>query len=151
MLDQTFDLVRQPGAYDVDETSYLSGLDCSDSPSLTVQSEKEDADINTIVRRFGITGTVPAGLAVPTYQDFEGIFDFQSALNAVIEAEKLFNALPADVRSRFQNDPQKYVEFCSDSKNIDEMRKLGLAIPEKMPDAPMRVEVVNKAETPPEE
>lgn len=143
MRDESYDYVRAPGQYDVDAASEASGLVCDD-PSLAVQSEREDADINTIVRRFGLTGTIPEGLTPPTFGDFTGIDDFQTALNAVNQARDLFMQVPADIRGRFENDPQKFVEFCSDEKNIPEMRKMGLAIPEKMADPPMRVEVVNK-------
>lgn len=140
------DYVRQPGAYDTDEVSVETGLVCED-PSLAVQSEAEDADINTIVRRFGLTGTMPQGLKPPMYGDFTEVFDYRSALDAVMKAEDAFMAMPAEVRKRFDNDPQKFVEFASDPANLKEMRELGLAVPEKMPDAPIRVEVVEK--TPP--
>ena len=42
------------------------------------------------------------------------------------------------IKSAFQelgNDPQAFVEFCSDEANLDEMRKLGLAIPAKVEDS----------------
>lgn len=121
--------MRAAYGYDVDAASLEAGLLCEDV-SRTVQSQAEEADINTIVRRFGVTGVMPQGLRPPTYQDFEGIFDFQTAQNAVIAAEKAFMAVPADIRARFGNDPARFVEFCSDIKNIEEMRKLGLAVPE---------------------
>lgn len=96
-------------------------------PSLTVQAQKEEADINTIVRNFGVTGKLPQGVKVPSYGDFEGVSDYRSALEAVAEAEASFMAMPAEVRSRFENDPQQFLEFCADSSNLEEMRKLGLA------------------------
>lgn len=117
----------------------------SDKPSLAVQSQKEDADINTIVKRFGITGVVPASVRVPTYGDFGNVFDFQSAMNAVVEAERAFMEMPADVRRRFGNDPNEFVKFCSDKENLPELRKMGLAIPEPEPEAPIppvKVEIV---------
>lgn len=109
------------------------GLECLD-PSLTQQSAKEDADINTIVRRFGITGSMPVGLVPPTFQDFEDVFDYQSALHVVMDAQDRFMAMPAEVRARFGNDPQRFVEFASDSKNLDAMIEMGLA--PKKPEAP---------------
>lgn len=44
--------------------------------------------------------------------------------------------LPAKVRSRFENDPQKFLEFCSDPKNRDEAVSLGLIMsaPASAPD-----------------
>lgn len=122
-------IMRSAYAYDVDEASLETGLRCEDV-SRTVQSQKDDADINVIVRRFGLTGTMPVGLVPPVYQDFDGVFDFQSAQNAVIRARDSFMAMPAEIRKRFNNDPQEFVVFCSDEKNLPEMRKLGLAVPE---------------------
>lgn len=100
-----------------------------DSPSLTQQSGKDEADINTIVRRFGVTGTMPVNVRAPTFADFDQVFDFQTAQNALIAARDSFMAMPADVRTRFSNDPQAFVEFCSDKENLPEMRKMGLAPP----------------------
>lgn len=141
--------VRQPGKYDVDKVSEDNGLRCED-PSLTVQSEKEDADINTIVRRFGLTGQLPQGLRPPSFEDFTEVFDFRSAVEAIGAAEEAFMALPAEVRARFDNSPQEFVAFCSEEKdgklaNVAEMRKMGLAVPEVVPappPEPMRVRVV---------
>lgn len=112
--------------------SNATGLECKD-PSKAVQSEKEEADINTIVRRFGIGQVVPQNVRAPLVGDFTGLFDFQSAMNAIVEAERSFMAMPADVRKRFGNNPQEFVLFCSDEKNLDEMRKMGLAVPKKEP------------------
>ena len=43
--------------------------------------------------------------------------------------QKAFDALPAELRERFENDPGKFVEFCLDPKNKDEAVELGLAVP----------------------
>ena len=40
---------------DMDEASVEAGLECKDD-SLAVQSQRDEADINTIVRRFGLSG-----------------------------------------------------------------------------------------------
>lgn len=118
--------VRNEFNYDMDEVSKETGLECKDD-SRAVQSQAEEADINTIVRRFGLTGTVPATIKLPSYSDFDEIFDFQSALNAVNDANKTFMSLPARVRSQFDNDPQKFLEFVADPQNGEEMVRLGLA------------------------
>lgn len=124
--------VRTPYNYDVEAVSRETGI-LEEMESMTNQSFKEECDINTIVRRFGVTGQVPAGIRVPTYQMFEDIFDFHSAMNTIAEARESFDQLPATVRRRFENDPQKFVAFCADPKNLPEMRKMGLAIPEAEP------------------
>lgn len=121
--------------YDREAASIETGLLCSD-PSLTQQQFAEDADINTIVRRFGITGQMPTGLRTPTYGDFEGVTDFRSALAAIDAAEASFMALPGHVRADFNNDPGLFVDFCSDPTNLSKLRELGLAEPVKTPAAP---------------
>lgn len=115
-------------------------------PSLTKQSDHDDSDINVIVRRFGLTGALPSVPVPPSYQEFDSVFDFQSAANLVRAATESFNALDAEVRTRFGNDPHRFVDFCQDEKNLPEMRKMGLAIPEPpaiIPPEPTRVTIVN--------
>jgi phage internal scaffolding protein len=102
-----------------------TGLLCEDV-SLAKQSFREESDINTIVKRFRISGELPTGVRMPTYGDFTGVFDFHSAMNAVALANEAFDDMPADIRLRFHNDPQEFVAFCSDEANLDEARKLGL-------------------------
>lgn len=121
--------IRSPYNYDMDGVSVETGLRCEDF-SMTTQDAAEESDINTIVRRFGITGELPANVRAPQYGDFTGINDYQTALHAVMEAEASFNKMPADVRSRFANDPAQFVAFCSDPANLPEMDKLGLTTPE---------------------
>lgn len=105
-------------------------------PVVTVQSQKDEADINVLLKQFGIIGALPTNVRVPMYGDFEGVEDYQSACNAMIEAEKSFMKLPSDFRARLENDPQKFLEYCADVNNLPEMRKLGLAVPEAAPSVP---------------
>lgn len=102
---------------------------------MTQQSFAEECDINTIVRRFGLTGELPSGVRMPSYGDFDSVVDFQTAMNALVQAKEAFMEMPADVRARFGNDPGAFVDFCSDKKNLEEARRLGLVPPaELMPD-----------------
>ena len=118
--------IRAPFNYDRDSASAESALLCEDV-SLSVQSERDDCDINVTMERFGHGVPLPGSLRVPTYGDFTGVSDYRSALHLISEADESFMQLPAVVRSRFQNDPARSVEFCSDPSNIDELRSLGLA------------------------
>jgi len=112
--------------YNFKKRSDEAGLLCKD-PSKTVQADMVDADINVIVARYGITGTMPQGLHVPEYADYEDVFDYQSARNAIIEAENAFMAMPANVRSRFDNDPGAFFDYATDPANFDGLVELGLA------------------------
>lgn len=121
--------VRSANNYDTDLVSEATGLYCED-PSLADQSQCEECDINTIVRRFGLSGHMPQVRKLPEYGDYTGIDDFKSALEAVQAARDDFMSYPAALRYRFNNDPQEFLEFCCDARNLPEMRKLGLAVPE---------------------
>ena len=115
--------------YDMDLASDQSGLKCLD-PSLTQQQFKEESDINTIVDRFMKSGVLPTPVNMPQYVDFEGIFDFQSAMNAVRAADENFMRMDAKVRARFNNSPQEFLEFFANPENTQEAIRLGLAIPQ---------------------
>jgi len=114
----------------------------------TVQSGKDDADIRVIVKRWRKTGELPVvSRRVPLSGDFTEVSDFRTAVHAVMQAEAAFAGLSADVRKRFGNDPQNYLEFCSDPKNIPEMKKMGLAVPDPVvvESPPTRVVVVSES------
>lgn len=102
-----------------------TGLACKD-PSLAQQQFKEDSDINTLVERFHLTGEMPQLQQLPTFQDFGNIWDFQTAMNAIRSAQETFMSLPAPLRAKFDNDPQKFLAFTSDAQNLPEARKLGI-------------------------
>lgn len=102
-----------------------SDLECKD-PSLAQQHFKDDVDINVLLERFKVTGVMPSSLRLPTFGDFSGVSDFRSAADALRRAREGFLDLPAKLRARFDNDPQKLMEFLSDSKNRAEAEALGL-------------------------
>lgn len=141
---------RRVGAYDSDLVSFDTGFDMSNQVSRTQQSQAAETDINGIVKRFKVTGAVPQGVRRPTYGDFNGVNDFRSAMDAIIAAEKSFGAMPAVVRNRFNNDPASFVEFCTDDKNIPQLREWGLAVPAKAKAEPLEVRVMNPTPTAPD-
>jgi len=117
--------LRTPYNYDLNAASNESGLHCEDA-TLTQQHFKDECDINNILKQFNVTGLLPEAPLSPRYGDFTGISDYHSALNQVIAAEDEFMALPAQIRSRFDNDPAKLIDFLENVENKDEAIKLGL-------------------------
>jgi len=115
--------------YNTEKASLESGIDGQAEPSMTQQQFREEADINTIVRRFGLTGQLPENPRLPTYGDFTEVTDYQTALNAVRLADESFMALPAPIRAEFDNDPQKLLLALDDERNADRLRELGLLNP----------------------
>ena len=117
--------LRTPYNYDTYAASNESGLACEE-PSLAQQHFKEECDINTILQKFSITGILPEAPLSPRYGDFTGIGDYHTALNRVIAAQEEFDALPAQIRARFENDPAKLIEFLENEMNRPEAEELGL-------------------------
>ena len=129
---KTFSLPVLRSAYDdFSDRAHASDLTCSD-PSRTDQSGKEEADINVLVRRFGL-GQVPvSGVQAPWYGDFTDLRTPHEMAQQLVEAQAAFMRLPAQVRLDFDNDPYKFVEFCSQEENYDKICDLGLLAPEPM-------------------
>lgn len=99
------------------------------NPSLTKQASRDECDINQIMRRYQKTGIVEhVNKYQGRYGDFLQVTDYQTALNQVQAANDAFMSLPSSVRSRFDNDPAKFLEFMENPLNQAEMIKLGLAV-----------------------
>lgn len=116
--------------YDVKAASNSTGVDTgTDTP--VQQSEKEAADINTIVRRFGITGQMPFGPRGGVYGDFTKVpTDFHSAREILAQAEKDFMQLPAEIREKFGNDAGKLYDFAQGA--TEEQFFAATSLPEKV-------------------
>lgn len=128
--------LRTPYNYDTIAASNESGLHCEDA-TLAQQQFKDECDINNIMEKFGMTGLIPQTPLEPKYGDFSGVSDYHSALNAIIAASEQFDALPAQLRSRFDNDPANLIDFMSNEDNRDEAVKLGLVDPNPVVSTPV--------------
>lgn len=135
--------LRTPFNYDRDAVSRETGLG-NFGESLADQSQEEEANINTIVKRFGLTGQLPHNVKVPTYADLTEVPDFVTAMDMVRRAREAFMEMPADVRYRFGNDAGAFADFCSNPANQDELIKMGVATKiEPVVESVQKVEVVN--------
>lgn len=105
-------------------------------PALTQQHHAESADLNVIVARFGLKDiSIPPAAADPAfYGDFSDVPDFRQALDNTRDAINRFNALPASIRNRFNNDPIELYTFVTDETNVEEAVKLGLLTRENIPE-----------------
>lgn len=133
--------IRGPYNYDMHAASLESALICND-PTRTRQEFKEECDINTIVERFGITGTMPESLVTPMSGDFTEVVDYRTSLHLLMEAEQAFLQVPAAIRERFGNDPHRFVEFVSDEKNRPALTEMGL-LEVKRPAEPLLVRLAD--------
>lgn len=123
--------VRSAHNYDMNTASEETALECKDK-SLTQQHLADDSDINTIVKRFNLTGQLPTNVRMPTYGDFEHTYDYHSAMTAIAQARESFDKMPAGIRARFNNDPAQFVDFCSQEANRAEAEKMGLVSPKAL-------------------
>jgi len=116
-------------AYDGTEEAegLAAGTTCEDE-SLTQQSFRDDADLNVLVRRFGIDKIpVPPMAQDPAYfGDFSNVPDLRTALDLVNDATNRFMELPPQLRAKFDNSPAKLWHFVNDPDNASEAVRLGL-------------------------
>lgn len=105
------------------EVSRETGLDTG-TRTLVQQQFHDEVDINTIVRRFGLTREMPLGVGAGVYGDFSGISDYESAAARIRAADEGFLKLPPEVRERFGNDASLLVRAASELSEEDFVAKL---------------------------
>lgn len=128
---------KTPHNHNTEAVTRSLALTCPEK-TLTQQHQAEEANINTIVEKFGLTGQLPQIPLPPTLDDFGEIFDFQSAMETMLHAKNSFAQLPAHVREAFSNDPHRFVsqvdlmlaEENPDARdlNLRNLRALGLVV-----------------------
>ena len=112
--------------------------------SMTDQQYKAESDINEILRRYNCGLGLPPSRGTGRYVDVSECGDYASLLNQVLQANKQFDSLPSDIRSRFGNSPAMFYQFVSNPANLDELCKLGLAVRREEPkEFIQKVEIVN--------
>ena len=95
--------------------------------SVTKQSFKDESDINILMSRFERTGVppeIPGRIA--NFLDVTGFTNYHDAMNQVVRANEAFMCLDAEIRSKFDNDPGKFLDFVDNPENRDECVKLGI-------------------------
>jgi len=92
----------------------------------TEQSHKRECDVNYIIQKYDKTGLISH------ISRFEGKFgdmtglEFKAIQDKIANAQSMFNALPSEVRNKFNNDPSALLSFMDDPENRDEAIELGL-------------------------
>jgi phage internal scaffolding protein len=103
-------------------------LDCVGA-SKTRASQQKETDINGIIAKYDRTGTLThITRSIPRFDDVSELSDYKSALDHVLKAQQMFNDLPSELRSEFDNDPAKFIDYISDSKNHEDAVKKGLVM-----------------------
>lgn len=105
--------IRTPYNYDVNEASVVTGVECVE-PTLARQEFKNDSDLNTMIRRFGVEVA-----QAPNWREFDAtvipdnFMELQSILKEGVEA---FNRLPSDIRAEHENNPEKFLNWVKEEQ-----------------------------------
>ena len=92
----------------------------------TEQSHRDICDINKVIQRFDKTGVLTHVSKIEArFGDCTGA-DFRAAQDLFLNANKMFEDLPADIKKRFNQNAGELLEFMENEKNRDEAIALGL-------------------------
>lgn len=120
-------------AYDPVEEHDHCGIEFT-MPSLTVQDEKDETDINYIVNKYadgqkGIS-TIDLGdstqYAFLQFGDATLPGDYSTALELVSGVREEFYTLPAYVRAKFGHDPMNFINQLNNPETLDYLQQQGL-------------------------
>lgn len=120
-------------AYDPVEEHDHSGIEFT-MPSITVQDEKEETDINYIVNKYadGQKGIMTLNLgdssqyAYLQFGDATLPGDYSTALELVSGVREEFFSLPAYVRAKFGHDPMNFIDQLNNPETLEYLRREGL-------------------------
>ncbi len=96
----------------------------------TKQAFRDETDINQILKRAQKTGTI-SHLAKHEgrYADFSGYDFFQNQL-MLVRGREMFDDLPSEIRSEFDQSPAAFFEYVNDPENKDRLGELLPALAE---------------------
>nr|DAM24987.1 MAG TPA: Scaffold protein [Microviridae sp.] len=124
-------------------------------PTMTIQSEKDNCDINVIMNRYATCGTpLPYRTdgVQPVYADVSELGDYMENYQRCKQAEEMFNNLPSALRKELDNNPANLLPFIQDEKNKERCYEYGLLnkpvveapqTPVVAPSVPVSVPVAN--------
>ncbi len=108
----------------------------------TKQEFKDECNVNNILKQYDKTGVIEH------LSNHEGFYtevndvDFQQAQDIIADGNSMFEGLPSGIRKKFDNAPEKFLEFMHDESNIDEAIKLGLVSPQRDTESEARGKVM---------
>lgn len=106
----------------------------NDEPSMTVQSDKEKADIHYILGRYSALGMAASlNTAEGRYLDVSELNDFADVMRVAKEAEVEFMKLPAKVRRIFDNDVANWLDTAHDDDKRQALVEAGY-LPAEVPE-----------------
>lgn len=98
--------------------------------SMTMQSFRDECDINNIIARYETTGflvdPMVASRRTPSFGDFSKLPDYMEAQNIIAVGGEIFAALPARIREMFNNNAADYCAYITNPDNLDKALELDL-------------------------
>jgi phage internal scaffolding protein len=125
--------MRFKTAYDPAEEHDHCGIEFT-MPSLAVQDEKDETDINYIVNKYadGQKGIATLDLGDSSHYAFLQFGDatlpgdYSTALELVSGVREEFYSLPAYVRAKFGHDPMNFINQLNDPATLEYLQQQGL-------------------------
>lgn len=103
--------------------------------------------VATMMAKYARTNDLaPISAQLAMYGDFSEVGDFQTAMNQVMAAKKLFLDLPSDVRSMVENNPAKFIDWIGKEENWQKAIDLKLLDPPRGDDPIPVVRVLQEPE-----
>lgn len=132
-------------AYDPVEEHDHCGIEFT-MPSLAVQDEKDETDINYIVNKYadGQKGIATLDLgdssqyAYLQFGDATLPGDYSTALELVSGVREEFYSLPAYVRAKFGHDPMNFINQLNDPATLEYLQQQGLYVSKNTSDEPQQ-------------
>ncbi len=106
------------------KTKYRTSMD--GEKTRTHQSGKDECDINLLMAKYVKTGVLDHQKEHGESYGFCTSMDLLEALSTVQKANEMFDDLPAQVRTKFNNDAGEFLDFTADPDNQAELVKMGL-------------------------
>lgn len=99
--------------------------------SKTLQSEYESTTIDWYLKRYSATGVDPFANRVmdARFGDFSNYDSFLTAQNKLAQVRQGFDNLPSEIRAKFNNNINAFMEFVTNPANESELVSMGLVKP----------------------
>lgn len=89
---------------------------------------KDECNVNNIIKQYARNG-VQFQIPRPEDYGYHTGLDFRESVEIVMEAQTMFDHLPSEVRTRFQNNPSAFLDFVQNPDNLEELETMGLMTP----------------------
>lgn len=99
---------------------------CMGTESKVDESQKDLTDISKLLEPAIAKGLLRHTVKYTDQYDDIPVLTYQDALETIAKANTMFEELPLQIQSRFNNNPEKFLEFVQNPANAAEMEKLGM-------------------------